>query len=216
MHARTPASQPSRHVPRFHSTRKAKRQTSNTIAKIALHGEEKTFHLTPLLSSRTRANEDDEEDGYRTNWLTRIPNAASEGLPSWEIGKLGKDGERGRDREIGRYGMADKLEFEGVVLDIEGTVCPISFVKDVLMPNWITHPTPTPSDKCTCRATQTLQLLLHDARSSFGQERSKEKVAYPAIPQIPLTAATSDRVPANDIPFTSPPWPEHFLPKPNP
>ncbi|CZT50223.1 related to Enolase-phosphatase E1 [Rhynchosporium secalis] len=35
--------------------------------------------------------------------------------------------------------MADKLEFEGVVLDIEGTVCPISFVKDVLFPYALTH-----------------------------------------------------------------------------
>jgi len=29
--------------------------------------------------------------------------------------------------------MAEKLEFDGVVLDIEGTVCPISFVKEVLV-----------------------------------------------------------------------------------
>ncbi|KAH7321566.1 HAD-like domain-containing protein [Rhexocercosporidium sp. MPI-PUGE-AT-0058] len=34
--------------------------------------------------------------------------------------------------------MADKLDFDGVVLDIEGTVCPISFVKDVLFPYALT------------------------------------------------------------------------------
>ncbi|KAL2067981.1 hypothetical protein VTL71DRAFT_16079 [Oculimacula yallundae] len=34
--------------------------------------------------------------------------------------------------------MADKLAFEGVVLDIEGTVCPISFVKDILFPYALT------------------------------------------------------------------------------
>jgi len=33
--------------------------------------------------------------------------------------------------------MAEKLEFDGVVLDIEGTVCPISFVKEVLFPYFL-------------------------------------------------------------------------------
>ncbi|PVH85517.1 enolase-phosphatase E1 [Cadophora sp. DSE1049] len=46
--------------------------------------------------------------------------------------------------------MAEKLdlelEFDGVVLDIEGTVCPISFVKEVLFPYFLrtlTHNLPT-------------------------------------------------------------------------
>ncbi|KAH9221058.1 HAD-like domain-containing protein [Leptodontidium sp. 2 PMI_412] len=34
--------------------------------------------------------------------------------------------------------MADRLDFDGVVLDIEGTICPISFVKDVLFPYALT------------------------------------------------------------------------------
>ncbi|KAH7393217.1 HAD-like domain-containing protein [Cadophora sp. MPI-SDFR-AT-0126] len=33
--------------------------------------------------------------------------------------------------------MAGNLEFDGVVLDIEGTVCPISFVKEVLFPYFL-------------------------------------------------------------------------------
>ncbi|KAK0100077.1 enolase-phosphatase E1, variant 2 [Cadophora gregata f. sp. sojae] len=33
--------------------------------------------------------------------------------------------------------MAEKLEFDGVLLDIEGTVCPISFVKEVLFPYFL-------------------------------------------------------------------------------